>query len=351
MTMDAAPFFSVIIPARNAEDSLGTAVSGILSQSFDDLELIIVVNASSDGTAALAGRYRLSDPRVRLLETDVPGAANARNIGLDAAAGRYVIFCDADDTYLPGALSCFAEALDRDPVDMLIAFSAQQSQQFSGELVCCTADLVRNIFLDEPRYAPELGEVFAGRHLFLRRSWAMAYSRKLPEAEKIRFDTRWPTLEIIPFILRFTAAARTAAFLDMKVYSHNRNEGSLSERRNLEYMRDVACAMDLLLEGYCNGADRIDENCAEPYSMLFFHMLTHMLRVTASNNDPLCREYLRSFMDRGDVDRMLRLVRCRDLDVSEGINSILMLVLKALREGNCDLAGSFYAALTGEPPV
>ncbi|HVB98568.1 MAG TPA: glycosyltransferase family 2 protein [Candidatus Dormibacteraeota bacterium] len=98
-----SPLVSVIIPARNAENTVGNAIASVLEQSMPDLELIVVDDASTDRTAPVVAAMR--DARIRLLrsERNIRCAA-ARNLGLRNARGKWAAFLDADDEWAPGRL-------------------------------------------------------------------------------------------------------------------------------------------------------------------------------------------------------------------------------------------------------
>jgi O-antigen biosynthesis protein len=116
MTATAAPEpkVSVILPTYNRMRVLPRAVASVLSQTFRDLELILVDDASTDGTADWV--KKLDDPRVRYLghPTNKGGAA-ARNTGLAAARGDLVAFQDSDDEWAPGKLALQVAALESHP--------------------------------------------------------------------------------------------------------------------------------------------------------------------------------------------------------------------------------------------
>jgi glycosyltransferase involved in cell wall biosynthesis len=93
---------SVIMPVYNSENYLAKAIESVLDQTFSDLELILVNDASKDSSGKICNHYKSKDTRVRVvhLENNL-GICGARNKGLDIAIGEYIAFCDDDDFYAP----------------------------------------------------------------------------------------------------------------------------------------------------------------------------------------------------------------------------------------------------------
>ena len=102
------PEVSVVIPAYNAGRYIDQAVESVLAQTFDDLEVIVVDDGSTDDTQAVIDAFGV---RVRYISQENSGVSVARNNGVAAGSGRYVAFLDADDTWLPHKLSRQLHAL------------------------------------------------------------------------------------------------------------------------------------------------------------------------------------------------------------------------------------------------
>jgi glycosyltransferase involved in cell wall biosynthesis len=119
LTAQVAPLVSVIVPAYNAERFLGRAMRSALAQTYPHLELIVVDDGSTDGTAEVIRSFR--DARVRHLSQANRGQGAARNLGIRASTGRYVTFLDADDLYLPQKVERQVEFLTAHP-ECQIAF-------------------------------------------------------------------------------------------------------------------------------------------------------------------------------------------------------------------------------------
>lgn len=100
-----APRLSVLVPTWNAEKTVERALESVLTESTIPLEVVVVDDASTDGTADIVAALAERDPRIVLLRLRVNGGvSNARNRGLEIVRGRWVAFLDADDLLLPGAL-------------------------------------------------------------------------------------------------------------------------------------------------------------------------------------------------------------------------------------------------------
>ena len=97
------PLVSVVMPVHNGEKFIDEAIHSVLGQTYDNWELIVVDDASSDSTLEILGHFSSSRIRVIALEQN-GGAAKARNRGIAAARGQFICFLDADDLWQPSKL-------------------------------------------------------------------------------------------------------------------------------------------------------------------------------------------------------------------------------------------------------
>lgn len=88
---------SVIVPVYNTEKYLDRCIQSILSQTYTDLELLLIDDGSTDSSGAICDKYAEQDSRVRVFHKENGGASSARNLGLDNANGDWIAFVDSDD--------------------------------------------------------------------------------------------------------------------------------------------------------------------------------------------------------------------------------------------------------------
>ena len=109
----SAPLLSVVIPAFNVQDFIGPAIESVLSQSFRDMEVIIVDDGSTDTTSQVIAQFH--DPRIRVIHKLNGGLAAARNSGIREARGNYIALLDGDDIWFPGYAESHVVAMESDP--------------------------------------------------------------------------------------------------------------------------------------------------------------------------------------------------------------------------------------------
>lgn len=101
------PELTIVIPVFNAEKYISQTVESILSQTFQDWQLVIVDDGSTDSTSAICQRYASADPRIKVVRIDNSGPSAAKNLGISLAEGSYITFVDGDDEY--GAVTTLEE--------------------------------------------------------------------------------------------------------------------------------------------------------------------------------------------------------------------------------------------------
>lgn len=171
------PEISIIVPVYKVECYLHRCVDSILTQTFQDFELILVDDGSPDNCPAICDEYAAKDSRVRVIHKVNGGVSSARNAGLDAACGTYIMFCDSDDYVDCGWCQELYNAVSAHPAS------------------CVVSNLVR-VFPDKttimaPQNSPIAGTISYYKMFSLGLSGFTVnkiYNRKILNEHKIRFD-------------------------------------------------------------------------------------------------------------------------------------------------------------------
>ena len=118
---EATTRFSIIIPVYNVKEYLAECLDSLLAQTFQNFEIIVVDDVSTDGSKDLALSYAARYPdKITVLEHTVnTRQGGARNTGIEAAVGEYLLFVDSDDYLVPNALEILSAAIQREKADIV----------------------------------------------------------------------------------------------------------------------------------------------------------------------------------------------------------------------------------------
>ncbi|MFG2941713.1 bifunctional glycosyltransferase family 2 protein/CDP-glycerol:glycerophosphate glycerophosphotransferase [Streptomyces sp. NPDC048282] len=236
------PRFSIIVPSHGVAGRLSQALDSVLAQSFGDLELIPVCDAPDAPAASVAAGYAERDSRVAPVHSPPSaGLSGARNTGLRAANGTYLLFLDGDDTLVPGALAALdARLTETGDVDVLY-FEHERTPWWEGEPTNPAAPLLA--VTPPGGFAPDRAPALTGAAL---PAWSAAYRRAFLTDQRLLFpdghftDLGWGGLTGI-------AASRLAVLRSVVVRHRPRRQGS---RLNLPgpHQRDLLDQVELVLE-------------------------------------------------------------------------------------------------------
>lgn len=114
------PLVTVVVPVYNARTTLEKCVDSILNQTYENIELILVSDGSTDGSLEICRRYAETDARVKVADMPNRGVSAARNVGIELAGGKYLQFADSDDYLEPDMTRQMVERAVTDESDLVI---------------------------------------------------------------------------------------------------------------------------------------------------------------------------------------------------------------------------------------
>lgn len=232
--MDSDIRFSVVLPAYNEEKNLENAVESVLHQTYGNFELIIVDNGSKDKTGKIAEHFKSLFSDIRLITNETnQGRAAARNEGLDAADGDYVIMLDPDDRFESDLLERVRDAIIKEPADIVSYSYSEQFLSKRGMVLYTKTHRLPEIYdTDEADFKNTVKTMLSCNAI--GHVWNKAYKLSWLREKEIRFQDVCQ-IDGMLFDLDTLSSQPTAVTLPDELY-HCRNVRG--DKRTGEYLPD-----------------------------------------------------------------------------------------------------------------
>ena len=127
--------FSIIIPIYNTQDYLEQCINSVLSQEYDDYEVFLIDDGSTDKSGLMADEYAKNNACVSVIHKKNGGLSSTRNSGLDRCRGEYVVFLDSDDYLADGSLKVLDEAIAKNSPDIIAGYGMRFSKEGISDAV------------------------------------------------------------------------------------------------------------------------------------------------------------------------------------------------------------------------
>ena len=216
---------SVVIPVYKVDPYLERCVRSVYRQTFRDMEIIMVDDGSPDNSGKLADRLATEDTRARVIHQENQGLSGARNTGLRAAQGDYVVFLDSDDEWI---VEDGIEQLLRHEGADLIIFKAVHIWKDRMELV-------PDYDIDYLSGLPDTQAIFS--HLVLTRQFQVSACKLLVRRQMLIDDELFfqPRLinEDIPWSFRLWQISTQATYTNLNFYGNHHRPGSITQTTDI----------------------------------------------------------------------------------------------------------------------
>ncbi len=223
---------SVVVPAFNSQQTLEGCVQSILTQSFRDLEVIIVDDGSTDDTPAISDGLQKADARVVVIHKENGGVSKARNMGIQHTHGKYLMFVDSDDYLKPGIVENAVAGAEANHADLLL-FGFDYHMVDSGEVK--ENAITEDFFEDARRFFERWFVPLLDREL-LNPPWNKLILRSLITENGLRFHPDYSICEDMAFSADVLCSSERPMLLAGSGYQYMLNSsGSLVFRFNSNF--------------------------------------------------------------------------------------------------------------------
>lgn len=221
------PKISVIIPVFNSEKYLKKAIESILFQKFNDFEIICVDDGSTDNSLKICYKEAENDDRIKVIHQLNKGVSSARNTGIEATKGDYIIFLDSDDYYAENSLNVMYNDIEETNVDAIIY---NHFYDYDGKIVKRTSRLKTDMykFEDVSKFILDDGTMTG---ILFGSACGVIYRAKILKDNKIYFNEKLSFNEDGVFNIEFLRQAEKFIYCGEKhfyAYRQHKSFGNLN---------------------------------------------------------------------------------------------------------------------------
>ena len=179
---------SIIMPVYNAEKYLNRSIESIMNQTYNNIEIILVNDGSTDNSLSICSNYQKIDSRIKLINQENQGVSSARNRGIDEASGDYIMFIDSDDYIEKDMIKDMVGKIIADDIDLVISgikMNHIKNGQVIGE---------EKYQLKDKMYSIEemLNDILIDINLIcISGPWCKLYKTKILKNNKIKFTNEF----------------------------------------------------------------------------------------------------------------------------------------------------------------
>lgn len=238
---------SIIIPIYNCEEFVANCIEHIQIQSYNQLEIILIDDGSTDKSGDICDKYAEKDKRIKVIHIDNGGVSNARNIGIEHANGTYIQFVDGDDFIKENMTESLVKAMESNESDMVVCGYERvtkyitRKEKFRNKPSVYTKNTYLLSVMSDPR------------GYYYGVLWNKLFRRDIIMNKSISFNKLLNLGEDFAFCMTYLKHINRIYVLNKRLYMYNcLNEGSLSryKKENLERCQQELSARDILFEAY-----------------------------------------------------------------------------------------------------
>lgn len=236
--MEYSELVTVIVPVYNVEKYLSRCLESIISQDYENLEIFVVNDGSTDNSGKICKEYLQKDNRIHVIDKENGGLSSARNIALDQMSGDYIFFIDSDDYIFPKTISTLVNAC----------------HIYNAEVACCGYKSGRKVY-----YCSEsvnvLNNVEATKRMFVCQGIDSNAVCKLYKKELFE-NIRYPlcAYEVVPVTYRVLMKTNNVAITNHCGYYIEKRSGSITRSEfgdnNLLYVKMAKDELELIRKDF-----------------------------------------------------------------------------------------------------
>lgn len=231
--------FSVILPIYNVEKYLQHCIDSVLQQTFDDYEILLVDDGSTDNSPYICDQYEKEYPRICAIHKENGGMSSARNAGLKHANGEYIVFIDSDDFLIDEEFLKKIDEVTHEKID-LVFYKYQKYYNETGELNKCSFSY--ESAMKQDTYANKI-HALVEEDAFYGMAWIKAIRRNLLLDNNIEFEEGLLG-EDMEWNYHLLTRAKDVTFLNEAYIAYRQRSGSITSTMKLKNLTDFIYVLE-----------------------------------------------------------------------------------------------------------
>ncbi len=309
------PRISVIIPVYNSEKFIERTVNSVLNQTFDDFEIILVDDGSSDNSLKVINTLAMKDKRIKAIHQENSGVSNARNTGMMHSSGKYFIFCDSDDEFLPDAFQVYMTNLCEFDYDLIISgFQKTYISPTGGTEVVSrklTYSRERNVFSSKKEVVENLKDITGIDLAVYKVNIFNSVCNKIFKAETIRenkllFPEGIPMGEDYRFNLAYLDCVNSALIISDITYNYIVNTSSATFRFRESDFKIRCKTLDISRKFHLKNGYDVAQNIYLLLIKTTYSAFANMYLKDNSNSKEENRRFFSNVLKSDDIREMLK---------------------------------------------
>ena len=301
-TTDHEILLSIIIPAYNVEEYIGDTLESICKNKLNGLEIVVIDDGSTDNTRHTVEECleRINPPHYRIIGQDNKGVSAARNVGIDNAVGKYLIFCDGDDLCYPNLVESITASVNQEKNLIVWGFDITQD---------CNRTIGQGDYGDNTIPEKEVFKAFLmGKYRI--RLGSFAVKKSFLDENNIRFTEGCPLAEDVEFIFKCLSKAGEAIAINKILFTYAKRGGSAMYTYCLERL-EVPRVIKRIGDFVEENTDFFTDDGVRDYLRNGF-LIQHAIYAFDScigylNDRELRREFLHAYYDKySDIEEEIK---------------------------------------------
>lgn len=201
---------SVIIPIYNSEKTLKKCIDSVINQSLKKIEIILINDGSTDGSKRICEEYKKNNCKIKVIDKKNEGVSSARNLGIELANGKYIIFIDSDDYIDKNMLEDMYKSSDMGNLDLICNGYIVENEK--GKVL--QTNKVKNIISTTNGYL--IDDILLNTNLSY--TWGKLYKTDIIKNKCIKFDKNLKLGEDSLFVYKYCSFINSAIVMNVAQY-------------------------------------------------------------------------------------------------------------------------------------